>query len=139
MKHTAAPPPIEPTQMRYYDLRRHWTKKILPHLEDPELNAILVRDFNRFTYGQWGKPFCPGDYPHDFETYDWWQSHRGPLPRYWRYVKHAACHWIVNFTLHLAMLAEPQRTWRIVTSARHSTVWDGKRTLFDFNFQALGG
>jgi hypothetical protein len=25
-----------------------------------------------------------------------------------------------------------------ITSERHSTVWDGGNTLFDFNFQALG-
>jgi hypothetical protein len=36
------------------------------------------------------------------------------------------------------MLAEPKRKWRIITSDKHSTVWDGEYTLFDFNFQALG-
>jgi hypothetical protein len=25
-----------------------------------------------------------------------------------------------------------------VTSDKHSTVWDGDRTLFDFNYQAMG-
>lgn len=33
---------------------------------------------------------------------------------------------------------EPSRPWRIVTSADHSTVWDGEEALFDFNFLALG-
>jgi hypothetical protein len=60
------------------------------------------------------------------------------MPRYWRYVKHGACHWLANFVLRLACLAEPKRAWRIVTSDKHSTVWDGARTLFEFNFQALG-
>jgi hypothetical protein len=45
---------------------------------------------------------------------------------------------LVNFNLRLAMLVEPDRQWRILTSRMHSTVWDGKSTLFDFNFQALG-
>lgn len=45
---------------------------------------------------------------------------------------------IVNFTLRLAQLVEPDRAWRIVTSNDHSTVWDGAQTLFDFNFLALG-
>jgi hypothetical protein len=30
--------------------------------------------------------------PHEFENCDWWHSHRGPMPRFWRYVKHGACH-----------------------------------------------
>ena len=45
--------------MRYYDLQRHWTKRIEPHLGDKKLNAILVRDFNKFTFGRWEKRFTP--------------------------------------------------------------------------------
>jgi hypothetical protein len=124
--------------IRYYDLARHWTRRIIPHLGDKELNAILVRDFNRFTFGRWREPFLPGMLPEQFESCDWRWDHRGPCPRYWAYVKHAACHWICNFSLRLAGLVEPQRHWRIITSQDHSTVWDGKRTLFDINFQAMG-
>jgi hypothetical protein len=124
--------------MRYYDIKRHWTKRIEPHLGDKRLNAVLVRDFNLFTQGNWGKPFRPGDYPRSWESCDWWIGHRGPEPRYWRYVKHSACHWLVNFNLRLATLVEPDRNWRILTSDEHSTVWDGDRTLFDINFLALG-
>jgi hypothetical protein len=36
------------------------------------------------------------------------------------------------------MLAEPTRPWRILSSHRHSTVWDGENTLFDINFLGLG-
>lgn len=43
--------------MRYYDLKWHWTKRIEPHLGDEKLNAILVRDFNKFTQGNWRTPF----------------------------------------------------------------------------------
>lgn len=124
--------------MRYYDLKRHWTKRIEPHLGDKRLNAILVRDFNKYTTGNWGKPFTRGQYPRDFESCDWDWEHRGPAPRYWRYVRHGACHWLVNFNLRLAQLVEPNRPWRIITSDAHSTVWDGKQTLFEFNFLALG-
>jgi hypothetical protein len=35
------------------------------------------------------------------------------------------------------MLAEPDRQSRIITSNGHSTVWDGRDTLFEFNWQAL--
>ncbi len=124
--------------MRYYDLKRHWTRRIEPHLADAKLNAILVRDFNSFTQGLWGKPFSHGQFPSEFESCDWKPERRGPEPRFWRYVKHAACHWLVNFNLRLAQLVEPERPWRIVTSSDHSTVWDGDRTLFDLNFAALG-
>lgn len=124
--------------MRYYDLARHWTKRVVPHLDDAELNRILVRDFNKFTWGRWRKKFTAGTLPEDVESCDWRCEHRGPYPRYWAYVKHAACHWVVNFSLRLAMLAEPNRQWMIISTQDHSTVWDGKRTLFDFNFQAMG-
>jgi hypothetical protein len=124
--------------MRYYDLKRHWTRKIEPHLADPRLNAVLIRDFDKFTRGLWGDRFTGGQYPREFESCDWWIDHRGPEPCYWRYVKHSACHWLVNFNLRLAQLVEPGRPWRILTSDEHSTVWDGERTLFDFNFLALG-
>jgi hypothetical protein len=36
------------------------------------------------------------------------------------------------------MASVPRRTWRIITSPEHSTVWDGDQLLFDFNFQAMG-
>ena len=124
--------------MRYYDIKRHWTNRIEPHLADAKLNAILVRDFNLFTQGMWGKPFNPGQFPRDFESCDWDWDHRGPEPRFWKYVKHAACHWLVNFNHRLAQLAEPGREWRIVSSGDHSTVWDGSQSLFDLNFVALG-
>lgn len=124
--------------MQYFDLKRHWTRRIEPHLADEKLNAILVRDFGKYTHGLWGKPFAHGQFPCEFESCDWNIFHRGKHPRYWRYVKHAACHWLVNFNLRLAQLVEPARQWRIVTSRDHSTVWDGDRTLFDFNFLALG-
>ena len=123
--------------MQYYDLKCNWPK-IKPHLANKELNAILVIDFNKYTYGRWRTPFKAGMYPDDFETNDWRCERRGRPPQFWRYVEHAACHWIVNFTLKLAMLAEPQKKWRIITTQKHSTVWDGERTLFDFNFQAMG-
>lgn len=124
--------------IRYYDVQRHWTKKLVPHLANPELNRILVEDFNKYTFGRWNQPFTLGKFPDEFETCDWRFDHRGPTPRFWRYVKHAACHWLVNFNLKLAELAEPKRPWRIITSVKHSSVWDGKNTLFDMNFLALG-
>jgi len=123
--------------MRYYDIQKNW-KKVKRHLDDPRVVDALVCDFNKFTFGRWRKRFTAGQYPFDFESCDWWVEHRGRRPQFWMYVKHAACHWLVNFALELAQRVEPNRTWRIITSQKHSTVWDGKGTLFDFNFLALG-
>ena len=126
------------SQLNYYNLRRNWSRKVAPHLSDERLNEIMVRDFNRYTMGRWARPFTTGMLPEDVESCYWREEHRGPYPRFWRYVKHGACHWIVNFALRLAQLTEPTKAWRIVTSNRHSTVWCGKDTLFEFNYQALG-
>lgn len=123
--------------MRYYDLKKNWPK-VRRHLNDKELNDILVRDFNRFTYGRWRKKFTYGQFPRDFESCDWDWEIPGRRPAFWRYTKHAACHWIANFTLRLAMLVEPKQPWRIITSEKHTTVWNGKGVIFDFNFQAFG-
>ena len=125
--------------MKYYSVQRHWTKRIAPHLTDTMIQATLVRDFNKLTYSRWRKPFLPGMTPHQFESCDWWiHNRRGPMPRFWHYVKHGACHWLVNFNLELAQRTSPKREWRILTSDKHSTVWDGGDTLFDLNFIALG-
>lgn len=123
--------------MQYYPITRNW-RKIKPHLLDKEAQRLLVRDFNKFTFGRWEQKFERGMKPREFESCDWDIGHRGRPPEYWDYVKHSACHWLVNFNRRLAELAEPKRGWRIVSSDEHSTVWDGDETLFDMNFLALG-
>ena len=123
--------------MKYYDLTKNW-QRVRPHLGDKKLNDILVRDFNKFTFGRWNRRFAHGQFPREFESCDWDIDHRGKQPAFWHYTKHAACHWLVNFTLRLATLVQPKKSWRIITSEKHSTVWDGDQTLFDFNFQAFG-
>ena len=136
-----------PEGIEYYDLIKNW-RKVKRHLRDPELNDILVGDFNKFTEGCLGKKFTHGQLPRDFETIDWvylfkmgvWVGHGyrgGHEPGFWRYVKYEACHWLVNFALRLAQLVEPEKPWRILTSREHSTVWDGDKLLFEFNFQAF--
>ena len=127
-----------PEGLHYFDLPRYWTRDIVPHLSDKKLNKILVRDFNKYTMGRWGKQFAHGDYPAAHDCCYWNLHHRGRIPRYWDYVCSGACHWLVNFTLRLATLVRPKSEWRIITSDRHSTVWDGRKTLFEFNFLAFG-
>lgn len=122
---------------KYYDLKSNW-KKVKRHIAAPDVQEILVRDFNKFTWGRWRLKFKSGYLPAAFESCLWDCEHRGRRPKFWDYTKHGACHWLVNFSLRLAQLVEPQKQWRIITSVKHSTVWDGERLLFDFNFQAMG-
>lgn len=122
--------------MRYYDLKRHW-RKVAVQIDTPTVQRVLVRDFNKLTYGKWRKPFTLGSKPSEFENCDWRISRRGRPPAYWAYVKHGACHFLCNFWLVTAEQVLPDRPWRILTSNQHSTVWDGDETLFDFNFQAF--
>lgn len=121
--------------MLYFDIQAKWPS-LRQQLHDPQLNEILVRDLNKYTYGRWKSRFEPGMYPSRFSSCDWSRSRRGRPPAYLKYVLHGACHWLVNFNLRLASLVSPA-TWRILTS-QHSTVWDGKETLFDINFFACG-
>lgn len=122
--------------MIYFPIVRNWYR-IKPLIENEVVQKVLVRDFNKYTYGRWEKEFKKGMMPHDFESCDWGCDRKGKKPEYWNYVKHAACHWLVNFNLRLAELVEPKIKWRIVTSQKHSTVWDGEDMLFDFNFTAM--
>lgn len=122
--------------MKYYPLTKKWNK-VKKHIPNENVQSALVRDFNKFTYGRWEQKFEYGMLPRQFETCDWDICRVGRHPEYWNYVKHSACHWLVNFNLNLAKLVEPKKKWRIITSQLHSTVWDGEETLFDFNFSAL--
>ncbi len=123
--------------MQYYPIVRKW-KKIKPFTETKELQDILVRDFNLYTMGRWGTPFTHGMLPEEIESCDWRFEVRGKHPEYWKFIKHGACHWVVNFCLCLAQKIEPKKQWRIVTSELHSTVWDGEETIFDINFLGMG-
>jgi len=100
---------------------------------------IMVENFNLFTWGRWRRRFKFGEVPSPHG--DDWQDQidrKGRRPAFWKYTKMGACHWLVNFNLELARLAEPDRKWRILTSPNHSTVWDGELLLFDLNFLAMG-
>jgi len=120
---------------RYYDPIKNW-HRIRPHLA--EVEHVLVRDFNKFTWGRSRKKFQAGQLPHEFESCGWYLDHRGPKPAYWWYVKHAACHWLVNHNLELARRVRPKDQWRILSSSQHSTVYNGHGLLFDLTFHALG-
>ena len=112
-----------PENIRYYNLKRNWTKKIEPHLDDKELNDTLTRDMNKFTTVRLGCPFGEDELPHHTESCLGFFEQRGPFARYRYYTRHGACHWLVNFCLRLATLASPAKEWSIITSDTHSTGW----------------
>ena len=125
--------------MEYYDLKKHWTKKVVPHLNKLQVLQALVKHFRQVSLALHNnKEFVAGMLPCQFDSCDWRFEHRGKPPRFWDYTCHGKCHWLVNFNLELAKLVLPERPWRIITSDNHSTVWDGESMLFEFNFLALG-
>lgn len=94
-----------------------------------------------------GYDYSPGrkvDLPTDYDSCDWRFNGRGPYsrqPKFWDYAKHSACHWVADLALYVAMKSSPDTPWRILTSSKHTTVWNGcilDPILFDINFQALG-
>jgi hypothetical protein len=123
--------------VRYYDVQGQW-RKVRPHLTDAAIRETLRKDFGKFTVSRGGRFFEEGTVPAAYDSCDWRWDRRGRQPAFWNYVCHSACHWLVNLNLKLAQKAEPKREWRILTSDKHSTVFDGVDTLFDMNFSALG-
>ncbi len=125
---------------KHYGFQRRW-RRVRPHLYDAHAVRILERDLGRFVEGKFGKyghKFKPSDLPTKHDNCDWRCSRRGRPAKWWDWSCHGACHWLVNFNRRLAELAEPRRSWLIVSSDEHSTVWDGRETLFDINMEAFG-
>jgi len=84
----------------------------------------------------WNEPYFPAI----FDSCDWRFERRGRHPAYWDFVVHGACHWIVDLDLFVAINAYPEIPWQILSSQRHSTVWNGdlrEPLLFDVNYLAL--
>jgi hypothetical protein len=87
-----------------YPVQARW-RKIRPHLANPDLQRILVRDLQKVD-----PRFRPGMKPSEIDGCDWrffdheGNLRRGRAPAFWDYARHASCHWLVNFCLRLAEL-----------------------------------
>src|SRR5260221_9012800 len=96
--------------MHYYDAQKHWTKRVLPVLGDPELQFVLQRGLDDYLREKSGREPRRGVLPAELDTCDWrWCGNWGrgrhwPQPRVWAYVCHRACHYVVGFKLLLATL-----------------------------------
>jgi len=130
--------------MKYVNLQRRW-QQVGPYYRCETAKNIWTPEMTAYLYGRgvdYGFPwkYKPIESPAAVDSCDWRWGHgrRGPQPGYWEYVCHSACHWIVNLHLWVACHIESQTPWQIVSSDKHSTVWDGKDRLWDGNFLALG-
>ena len=132
--------------MQYVAIQKHW-RRLGPLYRSPAAVPIWYLEMEAYRAqraDQYGRTYRPASLaaelvPANYECCDWrvTRGRRGPEPAFWAYVCYAACHWVCNLHLWVAMQHQPDRPWRIVTSDRHSVVWDGAQTLWDGNFLAL--
>lgn len=145
--------------MEYYDIQKNW-RKLKPHFQAEDLQVVWQEGLSRFeyirAYDNWKKGFRSDkpfemwkpskfELPTTTESCDWRAMYpertgkRGPQPAYFDYVRHGACHYMVDFYWHVANRALPEYDWIVVSSDTHSTVWAvGTDILFDPQFLALG-
>lgn len=133
---------------KYLDVQKHW-RKLGPIFHCPRAACIWLPCMieywqvrahdNHYKYNPPRiEPYCPSV----FDSCDWRfnRSKPGRAPEFWDFVCHGACHWIVDLDLFVAINAYPSVPWQILSSNRHSTVWNGdyhNPVLFDINYLAL--
>lgn len=131
----------------YYPIQQKWRRlgPLYRSIDAALIWYVEMESFLRNKAEQHGFPYRPKQYtdalaPAAYDGCDWriCRSRPGPAPAFWEYVCHSACHWTCSLHLWVASEVAPDRPWRIVTSQKHSTVWDGHKTLWDGNFLALG-
>lgn len=136
--------------IQYYDIQKNWRKLRKIYLSPEtllsswyEMECFQEGKAEDFNFEFKPKPFSLDHRPADYDSCDWRYAEpgcgkRGRKPAYWDFVCYRACHWVNNVGLGVAQIAMPDRPWRLITSNKHTTCWDGDHTLFDINFLALG-
>nr|QBK92987.1 MAG: hypothetical protein LCPAC403_01210 [Pithovirus LCPAC403] len=157
------PIPAKPWNMsskgiNYIDARKLW-KKTKYLYQSEEATDIwlpsLCKKLNLNPHGGWDKmdieelqqnlinirhdvEDVDGLLPRHFDSVDWRYFERGSThPRYWDYVCHGACHFMVELYYWIIIQVLPEHDWQIIHSNSHSTVWNGKDLIYDPAFQAL--
>ncbi len=64
------------SKIKFYPVVENWNL-IKRHMEDEDVIKVLNDDFNKYTMARFGKPFGPGQFPADFENYDWLSKYSG--------------------------------------------------------------
>ena len=141
---------MTPTNIHYYDIQKNW-RKLKPWFDEGYIIETAHKEMEDYSEGKaetYGFPYRPKKLTKDWKVSDYdgcdWRfsdpglGRPGRKPKYWDWVCHGACHWVNNVGMLVASFALPKYDWRIVQSDLHTTVWDGKDTLFDLNFLALG-
>lgn len=150
---TAARNPEVWAKTRYFPIQKHW-RKLGPIFRSKEAEAVwrpCMEDYD--TQCRYDLAKARGEkclalehppaiiLPCHLDGCDWRLRFTGKEPAYWDYVCMRACHWVVDLALYVAKTAYPDVPWRIISSQRHSTVWNGSvddLVLFDLNFYAIG-
>lgn len=139
---------------KFVDIQRHW-RRLGPLFKSEAARKIwapCMLEFANDRAENSGFAFVerfPHTLPSHYDSCDWRfcpeVPRRGPLPAFWDYACHSACHWVVDLCLFVARSAYPKQPWRILYSnaakSNHSTVWNGDLQhplLFDVNFSAIG-
>jgi hypothetical protein len=154
-------------EIEYYDIQKNWnkfanyfkTKKVRQEIvagliidyfweSEREGSSMSTQDFIFPRYRKnenYGKLDFGDMLPKHFNKhhYELWLNYdRGILPKYCDYVKGGWCHNSVNMCMEVLnqhnLRTRDKRDWRIVTSPKHSTIWDGHNTLFDLQYLAFG-
>ena len=133
--------------MKYFQIEHHWNelRSIYESDQATEIWYDKMQDFGKQKDEDYGIKNCrteilrPELTPRDYDSVNWrYHLEDGKKePEFWKYVCHGACHWLINLNLFVAQQYDRTKGWRIVSGKKHSTVWDGKDTLFDANFLAL--
>ena len=138
-----------PAGMKYVDIQKIW-RKAGPVYRSEEARRIWLGEMEAYrlaSFESWSAiqgsersfpPFVNNLLPKQYDSMDWRYHRRGARPGYWDYVCSGACHWTVNLNLFVAMKVQPDLPWCIVTSSKHSTVWDGQKSIWDASFLAMG-
>ena len=125
-------------ELEYVDIESYWDLICYYLEEGSDIRKQLHEDFSRYVTQRWGDTvtFESHQLPRDLETC--LGLFTDDPPAFWDLVKHGACHWLVNYQLMLAQAIMPQYEWCILTSDKHSTVWNKENLIWDANFLALG-
>src|SRR6266446_428227 len=114
----------------YVPIQKYW-RKLKPlfaqteHLWRPSLFEYMYQRSCEHKY-PFRPPTCESHHlPAHYDSCDWRFGHRGRMPAFWEYVCHSACHWLVDMNLYVAVRGFPDVPWRILSSQKHSTVWNG--------------